>query len=117
MKLEKAIEKLREIQDRCRYCTYIQNGEREEWKREYQAIEVVLKELEDSKDTDIELYKKLNMQERVIDEMAGMINTHNFDDICKEFGKYENCSNYIKEGLCEKCIKDYFYKKVEEQEK
>ena len=63
----------------------------------------------------IETFKKrLKMQERVIDEMARMINTHNFDDICKEFRKYKNCSNYIKEGLCEKCIKEYFYKKVEE---
>ena len=67
-----------------------------------EAIQVVLKEL-DKKDD-------------VINEMAGMINTRDFGDICNQFGKYQNCSNYIKEGLCEKCIKDYFYKKVEEQE-
>ena len=62
------------------------------------------------------LEKENEKKDDVIDEMSGMINTHNFDDICKQFGKYKNCSNYIKEGLCKKCIKEYFYKKVEEQE-
>lgn len=53
MELEEAMKVLKEIQDRCRYCTYIQNGEREEWKKEYQAINVVLNEL-DKKDKEIE---------------------------------------------------------------
>lgn len=80
----------------------------------YEPAKVILKELKDSEETDIKLYKRLNIQDKVIDEMAGMINTRDFGDICKQFGKYKNCSNYIKEGLCEKCIKEYFYKKVEE---
>lgn len=114
MELEESIKLLKEMQENCKNKT-IYKDEKAEAKAE--AIEVVLKELEESKDTDIELYKKLNMQERVIDEMAEAIDTSNFDnDTCKQFGKYENCSDFIKEGTCKKCIKDYFYKKVEEQE-
>ena len=123
MELEKAIEKLREIQDRCRYGTYIQNGEREEWKREYQAIEVVLKELEESKDTDIKLYKRLNMQERVIDKMAEFISDiqiyvrqDTYEELMSTFNKKIERESETLEDIHMKCIKEYFYKKVEEQE-
>ena len=113
MELEEAIKLLREMQDNCKTKKTYKDDKAE---AKAEAIEVVLKELKDSEETDIKLYKRLNIQDKVIDEMAGMINTRDFGDICKQFGKYKNCSNYIKEGLCEKCIKEYFYKKVEEQE-
>lgn len=46
MDLEQAKEVLKEMQDICRYKTYKENEERDEWKREYQAIKVILNTLD-----------------------------------------------------------------------
>ena len=93
MELEQAKEVLKEIQERCRYCTYIENEERDEWKREYQAIEVILKELD----------KKDKVIDEMIDYIDGMGDTP--DILCEDYN--EECHKYVKQ---------YFYKKVEEQE-
>lgn len=53
MDIAEAIKLLKEMQEICRYRTYMDNEARDEWKKEYQAIEVVLKEL-DKKDKEIE---------------------------------------------------------------
>lgn len=126
MDLEKVINQLKKFS-----LYYLDGYDEIEEHETKKAIEVVLKELEERIGLETErnvlrsevsalkadkkyFKKESEKKDKVIDEMAGMINTHNFDDICKEFGKYENCSNYIKEGLCKKCIKEYFYKKVED---
>lgn len=105
MKLEKAIKLLREMQDNCKTKKTYKDDKAE---AKAEAIEVVLKELEESKDTDIKLYKKLNMQERVIDEMAEDI--YDYELAILE----DNQRGYGFDNIEE--VKQYFYKKVEEQE-
>lgn len=64
-----------------------------------------------------ELRAKMAKKNKIIDEMARMINTHDIDeDICGQFGKDKDCSDYNNESLCVDCIKQYFIKKIEEQE-
>lgn len=67
----------------------------------------------DKKDKVIdEMAKMLNS--KVIQEIAKMLNSHDIDDdIFGKFGKSKDCSNFTNENLCIDCIKDYFYKKVE----
>ena len=36
-------------------------------------------------------------------------------DICGKFGRNKDCSDFTNENLCVDCIKEYFYKKVEEE--
>lgn len=60
--------------------------------------------------------KELEKKNKVIDLMAKMINSHDIDDdICGQFGKDKDCSDFTDEELCVDCIKEYFYKKVEEK--
>lgn len=58
------------------------------------------------------LQKELDKKDKVINLIINMILSYDIDeDICKQIGKL-NCDKY-KDGECEKCIKEYFYKKVE----
>jgi len=58
----------------------------------------------------------LEIKDRVIQKMAKMLNSHDIDDdICGNFGKNKYCSDFTNENLCIDCIKEYFYKKVEEE--
>lgn len=53
---------------------------------------------------------------KIIDMMATMINNHDIDeDLCKQMGNKKNCSDFINKELCKNCIKEYFYKKAEEE--
>lgn len=76
----------------------------------------------DSKNADIllnlitKLQKEIEKKNKVIDLIAKMINTHDiYDDICGQFGKNKDCSDFTNEELCIDCIKQYFYRKVEEE--
>lgn len=61
------------------------------------------------------LQKEIEKKNKVIDLIAKMINTHDiYDDICGQFGKNKDCSDFTNEELCIDCIKQYFYRKVEE---
>lgn len=60
--------------------------------------------------------EELDKKDRVIQKMAKMLNSHDIDDdICGNFGKNKYCSDFTNENLCIDCIKEYFYKKVEEE--
>ncbi len=63
----------------------------------------------------IEKYRlDLKQAYEVIDLIARMINNHDIDeDICSQMGKDKYCNDYTKKENCIKCIKEYFYKKVE----
>lgn len=85
-------------------------------------IQAVLNELERYKQLINKKNGRLNeyaediaKRDKVIDEMAKMINNHDVDeDICKQMGKKKDCNDYIMfEENCIDCIKEYFYKKVE----
>ena len=132
MNLGEAKELLKEMQENCKSKT-IYKDEKAEAKAE--AIEVVLKEL-DEKDELLHNTVEYNAvkqkewilkdikKDKVIDKMLNLIirisirvpgsvfrelKTNGFNDsLC------EHCKG--KEISCKKCIKDYFYKKVEEQE-
>ena len=68
------------------------------------AVQVVLLELE--------------KKDKVINEMAEMINNHDIDeDVCKQMGKDKHCNDYVtSETNCISCIKEYFTNKVEDDE-
>ena len=55
MELKKAVEKLKEIKENCRYKTYVPNEQRDEWKQESQAIDTVLNRLNDLENRYLEL--------------------------------------------------------------
>ena len=58
----------------------------------------------------------LEIKDKVIQEMAKALNTYDIDeDICRKFGKNKDCNDFTNENLCINCIKEYFYKKVEEE--
>lgn len=73
------------------------------------SIQILLNLLE-------KLQKEIEKKNKVIDLIAKMINTHDiYDDICGQFGKNKDCSDFTNEELCIDCIKQYFYRKVEEE--
>lgn len=60
--------------------------------------------------------REIEKKNKIIDLIAKMINTHDiYDDICGQFGKNKDCSDFTNEELCIDCIKQYFYRKVEEE--
>lgn len=62
------------------------------------------------------LQKEIEKKNKIIDLIVKMINTHDiYDDICGQFGKNKDCSDFTNEELCIDCIKQYFYRKVEEE--
>lgn len=83
------------------------------------------KELREGKDTaenelksQLEENKKLQadieIKDKVIDELINFLLNYDIDeDYCKKIERQE-CNKY-KEGYCDKCIKQHFYKKVEEE--
>lgn len=66
----------------------------------YEAYKVVLNELE--------------KKDKVINEMAEMINNHDIEeDVCRQMGKNRHCNDFIvSERNCINCIKEYFTNKV-----
>ena len=98
MELEEAIKLLKEMQESCRYRTYIDNEARDEWIKEYRAIEIVLKEL-DKKD-------------KVINLFADKV----FTTACKIYELGFDTSPKFTENWREKLIYTY-YRKAEGQKK
>lgn len=77
--------------------------------RIHQDMDIVLKLVEKQQ-------KEIEKKNKIIDLMAKMINIHDiYDDVCGQFGKNKDCSDFTNEELCVDCIKQYFYKKVEEE--
>lgn len=65
-----------------------------------------------------ELKKKAEEQDKMIDLMAEMLNNHDIDeDICRQMGQKENCNEFTDKENCKACIKQYFEKKAEEENK
>lgn len=60
------------------------------------------------------LQKDIEIKDKVIDELINFLLNYDIDeDYCKKIERQE-CNKY-KEGYCDKCIKQHFYKKVEEE--
>lgn len=58
---------------------------------------------------------ELEKKDKVINEMAEMINNHDIEeDVCKQMGKNRHCNDFIvSERNCINCIKEYFTNKAE----
>lgn len=75
--------------------------------------------IENYNDTMYELFKivllELEKKDKVINEMAEMINNHDIEeDVCKQMGKNRHCNDFIvSERNCINCIKEYFTNKAE----
>lgn len=84
-----------------------------------EAIDDLLNELKTKEEKEADLKSKLNIAEKMIDEMADFIvvNTNNLAiDFCK--GKDENsCKLRYELGNCDYCIKEYFRRRVDKSEK
>ena len=119
MQIEEAIEGLNK--DVYGLKNFLTDTEKEKWQ---DAIDTVLNELERYKQLINKKNARLNeyaediaKRDKVIDLMARMLNSNDIDeDICRQVGKDMNCNEYTKEENCIKCIKEYFYKKVEGKE-
>lgn len=60
------------------------------------------------------LQSDIELKDKVIDELINFLLNYDIDeDYCKKIERQE-CNKY-KEGYCDKCIKQHFYKKVEEE--
>ena len=82
------------------------------------------KELREGKDTaenelksqlkeNKKLQSDIEIKDKVIDELINFLLNYDIDeDYCKKIERQE-CNKY-KEGYCDKCIKQYFYKKASE---
>lgn len=80
---------------------------------EIEAIDTVLNELEEQTNANKELNKEVCTYLDMIKEMAEYIAGLDVDeDICKNI---EHCADERK--LCSECIKEYFYKKIENSAK
>lgn len=106
-KEKKAIEKLKQTTQQC-------HNSKECWENEscpdcYVEVEDIL-----AIDTILNLIDKQN---KVIDEMARMINSYDIDeDLCRQTGTNPTCNDFEDPEMCINCIKQYFIRKVEEDD-
>ena len=84
-------------------------------KRDKRIKELEIALIDDDYKHRVELEKK----DKIINEMAKMINSHDIDeDVCKQMGKNKECNDYVLfESNCIDCIKEYFTNKVEKEGK
>lgn len=115
MNIEEAIEILKEIQETNR--AWLKETEEEICEKIYlkdiEAIDTVLKELEEQTEANKELNKVLITFKSMINEMADYISNLDIEeDICmKNTTNTELCNE--KYTNCKECIKEYFYKKAQ----
>ncbi len=142
MELEKAIKQLKSLQEDRK--SFIEDEEEHDsiFMQDFEAIETVLQALEDYKknlyrvnDENAKLIvlihdlqqqlensipkevveKKIEEQEKMIEEMAEYISGFDIDeDVCRQMhkaDKYGNC-----EENCTECVKEHFKKKVRDEE-
>lgn len=76
-------------------------------------------ELIEAKEHNRQLAVELEKKDKIINEMAKMINSHDIDeDVCKQMGKSKECNDYVlSESNCIGCIIEYFTNKVEKEGK